>query len=607
MKPILSKISVFNATEDHSFQFGAYADIDLVAFIVFQSKDSTVYKFGTVAPTGTGLARQFVIKADVLKNQHDPYYIMIRCRLTGTNTFSEYSDKMLFYCHEKPSISFTAFTKHQGIFGIIWGSTNKSVTMTTPSYNFDCKYTYKTAEGEVLNRYEYYLYDANKELVKKSECLYHRDSMKSFHVEGLDNNSTYYVRAKAESVGGYQLDTGYKMFTTKYSEQTDGTNITAINNKYDGSISLFAKCPSTADSGITHVRFKRRKAGGTWMTIYEKTVDMKNDLLLFPEWMDGFVSQSGVMVSDNVATSTALIPVADLKSLTISDKNYTARVAAYDKDSKFLGYYDAKVHKVFGSISSIIFGIDLNKTVVGSWSFDSWDVDYKDNIANLRVSIIPNNGITTKFDNSKYALKLHTATSGAIVLEHTDWYAAGRNREYQYAVAPVINTMEQAYIITKVTSYFDGAIITDGDTAYHITLEPTVESVELTRTASIVETLGNKYPYLYFGNEANYYTGDFSGVGIEWNKEDDSFDVDGGNDYRKALSDWLTNGEAKVLKMSDGREWLIGVNGNVKITCSDHIDKGTLEFSFVEIGDIESEEDMYNNGLSEYLPVGGTA
>ena len=59
--------------------------------------------------------------------------------------------------------------------------------------------------------------------------------------------------------------------------------------------------------------------------------------------------------------------------------------------------------------------------------------------------------------------------------------------------------------------------------------------------------------------------------------------------------------------MSDGREWLIGVNGNVKITCSEHIDKGTLEFSFVEIGDIESEEDMYNNGLSEYLPVGGTA
>ena len=78
MKPILSKINVFSANEDTSFQFGAYADIDLVAYIIFKSKDSTVYKFGTVAPTGTGLARQFVIKGGVLVNQHDPYYIMIR-------------------------------------------------------------------------------------------------------------------------------------------------------------------------------------------------------------------------------------------------------------------------------------------------------------------------------------------------------------------------------------------------------------------------------------------------------------------------------------------------------------------------------------------------
>lgn len=127
MKPILSKINVFSANEDTSFQFGAYADIDLVAYIIFKSKDSTVYKFGTVAPTGTGLARQFVIKGGVLVNQHDPYYIMIRCRLTGTNTFSEYSDKILFYCHEKPSIKFRAFSDI---------STSKIIF--TPSYSFDC-------------------------------------------------------------------------------------------------------------------------------------------------------------------------------------------------------------------------------------------------------------------------------------------------------------------------------------------------------------------------------------------------------------------------------------------------------------------------------------
>ena len=56
--------------------------------------------------------------------------------------------------------------------------------------------------------------------------------------------------------------------------------------------------------------------------------------------------------------------------------------------------------------------------------------------------------------------------------------------------------------------------------------------------------------------------------------------------------------------MSDGREWLIGVNGNITVSCSEHIDKGMLEFEFVEIGSIESESDMYNNGLSGFNPGG---
>lgn len=333
MKPILSKINVFSANEDTSFQFGAYADIDLVAYIIFKSKDSTVYKFGTVAPTGTGLARQFVIKGGVLVNQHDPYYIMIRCRLTGTNTFSEYSDKILFYCHEKPSIKFRAFS-----------DISSSKIIFTPSYSFDCDYTYKTAEGEVINRYEYYLYDSNKNEIKKSQCFYHRDSMKSFYVDGLDNNSVYYVRAKAESVGGYQLDTGFKQFRTKYSEQIDGVIFDAENDKRRGCINLFAKYPANVKSDITHLRFKRKKPlDTTWMTIYEKQVDLSNDLLLLPNWSNGYVSQSGVFITDNISMSTNLIPASDLKSVEILADGYIARIIAYDKNQKFLGYAETSI------------------------------------------------------------------------------------------------------------------------------------------------------------------------------------------------------------------------------------------------------------------------
>ena len=161
MKPILSKIGVFDGSKQATFQFAAYADIDLVAFIIFDKAtgynptapnmtDQGIYKFGTVVPTGSGLARNFTLSANLMKNRHDPYYIVIRCRLAGTNMFSEYSDRILFYCHSEPYLASTELTL------------GKVKTINFPSYSFDFSYNYPIAEGEVINRYEYYLYDENK-------------------------------------------------------------------------------------------------------------------------------------------------------------------------------------------------------------------------------------------------------------------------------------------------------------------------------------------------------------------------------------------------------------------------------------------------------------
>ena len=190
------------------------------------------------------------------------------------------------------------------------------------------------------------------------------------------------------------------------------------------------------------------------------------------------------------------------------------------------------------------------------------------------------------------------------MIDYTDLYAIGRKTDYEYAVAPVANGIELGYAKASVVSDFDGAVITDGNKSYHIFLEPKVDSVEKVRSATVVETMGSKYPYLFAGSEANYYSGHFSGVGIRFDNTMKDFDINGGNAFRDELSEWLTNGSAKLLKMFDGRRWLMGVNGNVSISCSDHYDKGVLEFDFVELGDAESESDMYDNGLSDYQPGG---
>lgn len=259
MKPILSKIGAFDATKDHTFQFAAYADIDIIALIVFDTPTGSIlqgdtlskgiYKFGTFPAGGTGLARYFTIPAGTFENRKDPYYMIIRCRLKGTNLFSEYSDKLLFYCHEEPTIKLNDL------------SSSGVTTIPYPSYSFEFSYKYKVSEGESVNRYEFWLYDANRELLKKSVSYYYRDSLKGFQIDGLDNHTLYYLRATAESVGGYQLDTGLQAFRTDYPEYVDDVEFTVQNNYRMANISMHAQYFLTRSSGANALRIKRRKKG----------------------------------------------------------------------------------------------------------------------------------------------------------------------------------------------------------------------------------------------------------------------------------------------------------------------------------------------------------
>ena len=68
------------------------------------------------------------------------------------------------------------------------------------------------------------------------------------------------------------------------------------------------------------------------------------------------------------------------------------------------------------------------------------------------------------------------------------------------------------------------------------------------------------------------------------------------------MVDWLTNGEPKILKMHDGRIWMININGNVTLDSGEHFKKVRVGFEFVEIGDPASTEDLYNNDFVDYQP-----
>ena len=79
-------------------------------------------------------------------------------------------------------------------------------------------------------------------------------------------------------------------------------------------------------------------------------------------------------------------------------------------------------------------------------------------------------------------------------------------------------------------------------------------------------------------------------------------DFESNIDYMYAFKDFLMDGKAKILKHPDGRIWLIGVNkeSGIKDSQEDGVEeKRIISFSATEIGDYNSEKDLYDNGLSD--------
>ena len=62
------------------------------------------------------------------------------------------------------------------------------------------------------------------------------------------------------------------------------------------------------------------------------------------------------------------------------------------------------------------------------------------------------------------------------------------------------------------------------------------------------------------------------------------------------------NKKAKILKLDNGTTKLIRVVGQPTIGDGGHPELKTISFDFVEVGDTESEKDLYTTALSDVEP-----
>lgn len=348
-KPIISKFSVIDARADAIISYVCYdANPTKLNYIIYDNESGNIIVTKSITLTGTASIRTFTLPANTVQNRLEPYYIKIQTVTSSAE--SDLSDAVLFYCHEKPSISITN------------ASLSSVTTIPFSSYLFVGNYTYNTKQSETLTRYKWCLYDANKRLVATK--TYYGDLTKDFKVTGFDNNSTYYVRIIGTSVNGYTVDSGYYELVTSLSEKVEETSLDAVNMETYGIIRLIASLQAPTSNTYDTVRVKRRLYGSYAWTI-------------LGEWdASGFDDTINVIFEDAYALGRyklyeyTIVPVCDgveRDSETILvESNFHGAIIA-DIDTLYVINLDPEITSVTRNVDTAV-----EKTLAGKYPIVSY-------------------------------------------------------------------------------------------------------------------------------------------------------------------------------------------------------------------------------------------
>ena len=190
------------------------------------------------------------------------------------------------------------------------------------------------------------------------------------------------------------------------------------------------------------------------------------------------------------------------------------------------------------------------------------------------------------------------------VINYPDYFIAS-GQPVEYAVVNILYGAEGTYAVTSVTSKFTKMFLVEDQTVWGT--EITDGYCDTTRNipSSTVPLLNNKYPMFVRNSMANYDTGNCEGAFVPLTDENEcELAYDSKYDYKRIkyqreFMDFICDGVPKCLKLPDGRLWIVQVTPNPTDTANQTYNNREISFQWVEVGDVNSEEDLYYLGLSD--------
>lgn len=196
-QPIVNPISAFDATRAHNITFTVIGGAQVVANRLVISNNET----GAIVYNKTAITMKLehTIPANTLTN--GGYYNAVVYTIDNANNESVASTAVPFYCYSQPVLTID----------------NIPATETIENGTYTFTGTYIQQEGEILNSYQYTLYDSNKNVLSKTPLIYYEtDSSLSYTFVGMSNDTSYYIELSGETVNGTHITSGVIYFTVRY-------------------------------------------------------------------------------------------------------------------------------------------------------------------------------------------------------------------------------------------------------------------------------------------------------------------------------------------------------------------------------------------------------
>lgn len=218
--PRLFDIAAFDATTATNVQFAWTGDQSFGSILTIRDNETNAVVY---TASNESMGRTHPIPAGTLSNG-TCYNAFLEVLNADEEVISEKSNTVIFYCYSTPLILFDGITSDSII----------------PNSTYTIMASYAQEEHDVLSQYQIVLYDVNQAVVQNPGIKYQTEYTTSFNqtFTGLENNTSYYVRATGKTAHDMFVDSGFLRIFVRYENPEVFSRLDLVNDSRNGNISI---------------------------------------------------------------------------------------------------------------------------------------------------------------------------------------------------------------------------------------------------------------------------------------------------------------------------------------------------------------------------------